>query len=155
MNQERRPQKRRWPQIALASVLLLVGVPLITLAGFLATLWHGSGAPRHDDRIVVYPAAQIVTMDADRPFASTIAIADGRVLAIGARSEVEAVIAGRPHEVDDRFAERVVLPGFIDPHVHASLALMFNLEIVSAMEWQKPSGPTVIVRGRDEFLARI
>jgi len=93
-------------------------------------------------------------MDPDQPFADTIAVADGRVLAIGDRSEVEAALGGRPL-VDDRFADKVVLPGFIDPHIHASLALMFNLEIVSAMEWQKPFGPTVVVRGRDEFLARI
>jgi hypothetical protein len=146
-------RRRLW--VALGALALLAGLPLLALGAGVFVLWLGSGPPRHDDGIVVYPAARIITMDPRQPFATTIAIERGRILTVGARDDVEAALSGRPHTVDDRFLGKVVMPGFVDPHVHATLALMFNLEIVSAMEWQKPSGPTPVVRGREAFLARI
>ncbi|MGI9431308.1 MAG: amidohydrolase [Myxococcota bacterium] len=155
MDRDARTGAQRWFRVALAGIFVAAAIPLIAIGVAIVALWLGSGPPRHDGSIVVYPAERILTMNPRQPTASAIAIADGRVLAIGTRSEVAAAIEGRPHEVDDRFADKVVLPGFIDPHIHASLALMFNLEIVSAMEWQKPSGPTVVVRGREAFLSRI
>jgi hypothetical protein len=58
--------------------------------------------------------------------------------------------------VDERFAEAVVLPGFVDPHVHPLLAAsILPLDIVSAVEWETPRGRSRAVRGREAFLARL
>ena len=50
----------------------------------------------------------------------------------------------------------VLVPGFIDPHIHPTLAAtILPIEIVSAMEWTTPRGRTRAVRGREAFLARL
>lgn len=150
-----RTTARRRSRWLLGLGLLLLATVVIAPTLLVGWLWLGSGAHTDDGQLRVYPARRILTMDPSAPEAEAVAIAAGRIVAIGSRAEVERALEGRPFVVDERLAEQVVLPGFIDPHVHPVLSVMFNLEIVSAMEWQKPEGPTVPVRGRDAFLARI
>ncbi len=134
--------------------LLFLGL-LVAIAAFV-TLWIGSSPPRDDGIVRLYPAARVITMDPDRPFAEAIAVGGGRVLALGTRAEVEQALEGDEFTLDERFENKVVMPGFIDPHLHPSLAAtVLQLEIVSAMEWLTPRGRTVAVRGREAFLARI
>ncbi len=59
--------------------------------------------------------AQIVTLDPARPMASALAVRDGRIIAVGNRSDVEDLAPGCP--VLD-LQGQVVVPGFIDSHVH-------------------------------------
>ena len=59
---------------------------------------------------------KIVTMDAAATVVDAVAVAGDRILATGARSDVESLI-GEETEVID-LQGRVALPGFIDTHVH-------------------------------------
>lgn len=60
--------------------------------------------------------ARILTMDAARPRARCLAVADGAVLAVGER-EVERAYRGGSAEVQDAEGA-LLLPGFIDAHLH-------------------------------------
>lgn len=60
--------------------------------------------------------ASIVTMDPDFPRADTLAIKDGRILAVGARDKLEGLLNIRTGVVD--LNGKTVLPGFIDAHLH-------------------------------------
>lgn len=63
--------------------------------------------------------ARVLTMDAGRPRAEAVALAGGKVLAVGSRAEVEAV-AGPGARVIDA-GGRTVLPGFVESHLHLVL----------------------------------
>jgi predicted amidohydrolase YtcJ len=65
----------------------------------------------------IYSARRIVTMDPARPLATHVAVRDGRVLAVGG---LEDLARWGPHELDDRFADKVLLPGFVEGHSHLS-----------------------------------
>ena len=60
--------------------------------------------------------ARVVTLDAGRPAAAALAVAGGRVVAIGTRADVERLAARRTERVDCGGA--TVLPGLVDPHLH-------------------------------------
>ena len=60
--------------------------------------------------------ARVLTMDPRRPRAEAVAIASGRVLAVGTRAEVAALAAPGAEEVDAR--GNTVLPGFVESHMH-------------------------------------
>jgi len=72
--------------------------------------------------------ARVATLDAGRPRAAALAVAGGRVVAIGTRAEVEPLAGRRPERVDCGGA--TVLPGLVDPHLHlyALAASAVNLD---------------------------
>jgi len=143
-------------RLAIWGLLILVALPIFSIAALLAALWLGSGSPPDDGVVRLHPARRIITMDPQRPFAEAVAVGAGRILAVGARGEVEDALGDRVFTVDDRFADKVVLPGFVEPHLHPSLgAMILPLHIVSAMEWLTPRGRTRVVRGREAFVTRL
>ena len=59
------------------------------------------------------------TVDDSRPSAEAVAIAGGRILAVGSREEVQALATPNTEVVDRRDA--CVLPGLVEPHTHPDL----------------------------------
>ena len=118
--------------------------------------WHWARESGRESSVRILTARKIVTMEPDPPAATAVAIEDGRIVAVGSLEEVRAALGDLPYALDERLAEKVLLPGFIDPHLHPTLAgTILPMDIVSAMEWVTPSGRTRAVRGRDAFLARL
>ena len=86
---------------------------------------RGAGAARRERRnnemetpmITLYRARKIITMDHNCPQATHVAVRGGRVLAVGGADCAEGwggVTA------DDRFADKVLMPGLIEAHAHVS-----------------------------------
>ncbi len=67
----------------------------------------------------------LVTLDENLPRAEAMAVAGGRILAVGSRSDLEAFVGPDTTLLDHKAG--VILPGFVEPHVHlVSSALVFN-----------------------------
>ncbi len=64
----------------------------------------------------VFTGGKILTVDADFSEAEAIAIRGNRIIAVGSDAEVRQ-LAGAPAKIVD-LQNRIVLPGFIDPHTH-------------------------------------
>lgn len=64
---------------------------------------------------IVYRARRIITLNPARPQATHVAVRDGRVLAVGSAQEIAGW--GR-FDLDERFADQVLLPGFVEGHSH-------------------------------------
>ncbi len=60
--------------------------------------------------------ARVLTMDADRPRAEAVAMAAGRIAAVGSRAEVEALATAGTRVVDGGGCS--LLPGFHEAHMH-------------------------------------
>ncbi len=63
--------------------------------------------------------AKVLTMDEARPRAEAVALAGGRILAVGGRAEVEALARPSTRMVDA--GGRTLLPGFVESHLHLVL----------------------------------
>jgi hypothetical protein len=74
----------------------------------------GSGNPAD----LVLTGGHVYLVDAARSWADAVAVAGGRIVAVGTDAEVSAHIG--PHTEVIGLAGRMVLPGFIDSHIHAS-----------------------------------
>jgi predicted amidohydrolase YtcJ len=70
---------------------------------------------------VVLVGGAVRTMEPARPTAEAVAVADGRILAVGTRDEVAAAAPGA---VEHDLGGRTLLPGFIDAHNHLSIAAL-------------------------------
>ncbi|MHA1529787.1 MAG: amidohydrolase [Alphaproteobacteria bacterium] len=67
--------------------------------------------------ITLFKAKKIITMDGNRPEATHVAVRDGLIMAAGGPDCAEGW--GAVH-IDDRFAGKVMLPGLVEAHAHAS-----------------------------------
>ena len=63
----------------------------------------------------IYSARKIITMNASRPTATHVAVREGRILGVGS---IEELKGWGPHELDDRFADKVLMPGLVEAHAH-------------------------------------
>ncbi|HEY9868082.1 MAG TPA: amidohydrolase [Candidatus Obscuribacterales bacterium] len=73
---------------------------------------------RADDLITVFKCKKIITMDPGLPDASAVAVRGGKILSVGSVEDIEPWLNRAAHTVDTTFADKVVLPGFIEPHGH-------------------------------------
>lgn len=76
---------------------------------------------------IIYRAKRIVTMDRNLPFATHVAVREGRILAVGGADCAEPWGGGRH---DDRFAGDVLLPGFVEGHAHMMAGAMWKFPYV-------------------------
>jgi len=91
--------------------------------------------------VTVYTAKLVRTMEAAIPEATAIAVEDGRIVAVGSLASLEPILALRGGRVDRQFEEQVILPGFIDPHVHPTLpAVLTQFPFIAPDDWSLPTG---------------
>lgn len=70
--------------------------------------------------ITVFRARQIRTMSRNRPTATHVAVQDGKVLAVGDTESLAEWRESWPDLVlDERYADNVLMPGFVEAHSHA------------------------------------
>lgn len=75
-------------------------------------------------QVTVFVAREIVTLNRSLPSCTHVAVQDGRILGYGG-PEIAAEFGGT---IDDRFATKVIVPGFIEGHGHAADGIV----------WRKP-----------------
>ncbi len=86
---------------------------------------------------VIYPARRIITMNAHEPFATHVAVRDGRVLGVGSLAELEG---WGPYDLDRRFESLVLMPGFVEGHSHAFEGGVWNFPYVGFFDRRSPDG---------------
>lgn len=119
----------------------------------------GQGGTDHSgkelERPVVYMAREIITMDPQQPRAEAVAIAHGRILGVGALRDMKA-LAGESATVDRTFSDKIIVPGFIEQHIHPVLAsLALTSQIISIEEWELPEQTYPASRDRETYMRRL
>ncbi len=84
-----------------------------------------------------YLARKIITMDAGRPEVTHVAVRDGRILAVGTLDEVSG---WGDFPLDDRFADKVLMPGFVEGHCHLLAGGMWRFLYVGFQDRVDPDG---------------
>ncbi len=117
-----------------------------------ATLPAGLSEP-----IKVFVAKKIVTMDPGWPEATAVAVAGGKILSVGSLNDLKPYLDRFPYEIDRRFADKVIYPGFVEPHSHPYLGgILLSLPPLTYMPLANPYGPEFPgVHNRKEMEAKL
>jgi predicted amidohydrolase YtcJ len=106
--------------------------------------------------LVVFVARQIVTMEPGQPVATAVAVRDGLIVDVGSLESLQSWIGDAPHRVDRRFEKKVLLPGFIEPHVHPFLAgKLLTFDIAAPERWNLPKESVDPMPDRESFVDRV
>lgn len=99
-------------------------------------------------KTTIFSARRILTLNPHQPEATHVAVRDGRILGVG---NLEDLAAWGPHEVDSRFADKVVLPGFVEGHCHLMAGALWRYVYCGYFEVTGPQGQRVA--GSDSLAA--
>ena len=104
--------------------------------------------------LTIYKAKEIVTLDQTISSADSVLISNDRVLAI---SSIKDLKDRYPEaSINDQFKNDVMVPGFIEHHIHPFLsAITMNAEIIAIEGWNLPNNQSQAYRDRDSYLKRL
>ena len=104
--------------------------------------------------ITIYHAKEIVTLDEKVASANAVSVKSDRVMAIGS---LDDLIERNPDaSIDHQFQNDVIIPGFIEHHIHPFLsAITMNAEIISIEGWDLPNNQSIAYRDRDSYMQRL
>ncbi len=138
----------------IATVTAAVSISAVaseTKAASLQELFEGSKTA--EKPVTIYAAKKLVTMS---PTASgeAVAVKDGRIAGIGSVEALKKRFAKAV--VDKSFADKILTPGLIDPHMHLWLfALVSNAKFITPADWTLPWGDEKGVTGHDAYMKRL
>lgn len=94
------------------------------------------------EKITVFVAKKIVTMDPDRPSGTAVAVKGGRVVSVGTLEDLKPWLDKFPHTIDRTFADKILFPGFIEPHGHPVLGgTSLTRPLLTDLPTPNPCGP--------------
>lgn len=133
-------------------VLLLFLIPAIVFA---VCNQFSQKTSAKDAADAIYFGGDIITMEGDSDnYAEAVAVKNGKIIFVGKKADAEK-LKGDSTKMND-LKGKTMLPGFIDPHLHTSIAAsVLPVEIVSAMEWNTPKGKSIVVKDHEAFLNRL
>ena len=105
------------------------------------------------DPFTIYRASRVITMNPANPSGSAVAVSGDRVLGVGT---VEELSGWGAHTIDERFADHVLTPGFVEAHCHAGSGAVWIFPYVGFFARRAPDG--VVWDGCkniDEVVARL
>ncbi len=106
--------------------------------------------------IVIFNAKKIITMERTNPEATAVAVLGKQIVSVGSLDEVKKALGDTPYRVDNTFASKIVLPGFIDQHLHPLLgALTLTVEVIAPEDWVLPGKTYKRAATSEEYLARL
>lgn len=123
---------------AISFGIVLAGVPVDASAS--STLYHNG---------------HILTMAGNEPaFVEALLERDGKIAFVGALAEAKK--RASKDTIDFDLADATLMPGFIEPHLHPSLAaIMLQNEIIAPYDWKLPEGIKKGVSGERQYRERL
>lgn len=104
----------------------------------------------------VFLARKVRTMEPSLPVAEAVAVRQGRIVEVGTLETMRPWLDSHPHTIDDTFRDHVIMPGFIDPHLHPSMAaILLPMHFATAVGWNLPWEDIGPVLGKDALVARL
>jgi predicted amidohydrolase YtcJ len=114
-----------------------------------------TAANKADAADAIYYGGDILTMEGDSAiYAEAVAVKNGKIVFTGSKADAEK-LQGDSTVMND-LKGKTMMPGFIDPHVHPSIAAtMLPNEIIAANDWVLPTETKKAVVGHDPYMQRI
>jgi predicted amidohydrolase YtcJ len=116
-----------------------------------------SAAAQDKGVITVFVAKKIVTMDPGWPAGTAVAVRDGRVLSVGTLDDLKPWLDKSPYTIDQTFADKILLPGFVEAHGHPIIGgTALTRPLLTYLPEPSPYGPGFPgVKTKPEALAKL
>jgi predicted amidohydrolase YtcJ len=108
----------------------------------LCSAWCAHPAKAAEAETVVFTARKIHTMDLGWPDATAVAVRGGKILGVGSLADVKQYLGKEPFRLDGTFQDKVLMPGFIEPHGHPLIgAITLTRPLLAHLPTARAYGP--------------
>lgn len=112
--------------------------------------------PAAAQEVVIFPARKVITMEASQKTAEAVAISGKRFIGAGTVSQLTKLAGARPVRIDDSLKDKIIMPGFIDQHLHPVLgALTLATEVIATEDWNLPGHSIKAAYTPEEYMSRL
>ena len=133
----------------------MIKIPLLLISLLGSMVWAADRS-NVQSPLVIYTAKKIITMEPALPEATAVAVAEGHIVAVGSLKSLRSWSDKKDSIIDRRFADKVIMPGFIDPHVHPSLpAVLTQFPFIAPDDWSLPTGEFPGAKTPKTYTARL
>jgi predicted amidohydrolase YtcJ len=88
--------------------------------------------------------------------ASAVAVSGTKILDVGSLEDLERRLKPGSYTVDRRYQDHVIVPGFIEQHLHPLLgAVSLSADIISIEDWNVPGKVSKAALNHDNYVARL
>lgn len=107
--------------------------------------------------VTVFEAETIITMEPGFPEAKYVATSEGIILGVAqSLEELDAWTNGRDVTIDRRFASSILMPGFVEPHIHPmQTVMMLAIPFISPEAWELPGKSYPSIIGETKYETRL
>lgn len=106
--------------------------------------------------VTVFTAKKIITMDRARPEATAVAVQNGLILGVGSLEDLQPWLKGKSFTVNNQFKDKILMPGFIDPHLHPVMAaLLLSTIWITPEAWNLIDKKIPATRGHKNYLTAL
>ncbi len=139
-------KKRNLISYMIAITLLFIGAYIIYAN------WDAA-----DDNVTIIEAKSIITMDENNPRAKYMAYKGDSIIGLANdKAAIEAMVGDASFAYDNRFTDKIMMPGLIDPHVHPmQAAVMLNIDFIAPEDWELPGVTYEGAQTRDDYIAKL
>ncbi|MEM7361038.1 MAG: amidohydrolase [Pseudomonadota bacterium] len=124
------------------------------LAFFLLALSACNSSDRASGQTIIYAAKSVITMEKPGDTFQAVVVQAGKIVALGDADKLAQQYPGAV--ADESLAEKFIVPGFIDPHIHMMLsAIQYALPIAPPWPMTTPEGFIEGLATREAFLQRV
>jgi len=89
------------------------------------------------NKTTIFQAKKVITMNPARPEGSAVAVRNGKILAVGTVDELKG---WGDYELDQTFADKILMPGLIEAHCHIMEGLVWMYPYVGYFDRFGPDG---------------
>ncbi|WP_434139253.1 amidohydrolase [Photobacterium leiognathi] len=124
---------------------------MLLLASALTAVY---AAPEVKSKTTIFYGGPIITMENTQPSAEAVVTSEyGKIVYVG--SEKEA-LKQYPNSKKVDLDDKVLMPGFIEQHLHPFLAaLTLNMPVIAPEEWKLPTKTWPAVTNHDDYIAAL
>jgi predicted amidohydrolase YtcJ len=135
-----------------AGLFLMVALAGLYYSDVIDSWWARLTSPD----AVVYTAQSVITMEQALPLANAVAVEGGRIVAVGEFDQVVQEMGDTQYVVDQTFAGKIIMPGFIEQHLHPLLgALALSVAVIAPESWELPDKTWPAATGAEDYLAKL
>lgn len=106
--------------------------------------------------ITIYTAKRVITMASIPTEASAVAVRGKRIVGVGSITQLQQQAGKSPVTINNQFKDKIIMPGFIDQHLHPVLgALTLATEVIATEDWNLPDHTFKAANSPDEYMNKL